>query len=1256
MRKWKRCVGIFLAFVLTVTGFHMGSFGMEAEAAPETYEDAYVGIMLTEEEFLKFSYTEAEISWDEYVEGENENGLRNIEARFGPVGKTIDEVLQQLKDRDKFFIQEDEEGYSEDAALGVDLSKANEGYYAVIAMSTGTTEQTVTKLDGVNGVLFDTFYYNELGEGAEPDEHTEWFPYTHKNMTVEVKAALTFRGSYSDITLKYGNGSKDNEGNVYPVTLRGDVAGIVRGAADAGAESRLYCYGPNVYGISGFDKTLFLPQHWKNEVTGEEGASRGMRFSSPTGEEEISFGDICAAKLDENGIPQEIGAEEETGGVDFEILYHKGYLPEFLGSAHLGIWKGVNDETGEEETGNQNINLSYYDEFDKYDEQKKETNNIPHIPEDGSQAVKFGSAEAWAGSYVWYNSPETDGTYADYRIDARGCIYDNKDRKFRVNRYAGRDDYDYNNEPEEMIGESATIEGALQALAYDSELNPDKSYYCLGLIMEWPENASNISWEIPIGNLSVPIKVKGLRLTAEGVDTETGYRKLTGILDTVNVNSGSELELTGWYRGTDGCIEMSGKGVVSLENARINGSIAAADMEISSGGETVVASLTGIKTLNLYGSLTVEHELGFADGGQLNVTAEFNDVRILARSGSRIEIPNVNCVYDTENRYGNQLEIFEEEKDGNRPVVVFSGNRDMGDSHWGYHCLNYQVDSEEADENGWKQEYSLVCPMYYYAPMDEDGNEKWEESVGDLIVLNDKVYRIEWDYDSGNGTDKITLDNTPCTLLYQKLVETEYSLNDIKNDAYDNDLRLIPYKASAVKEAGEDVSLNKNPYTDDNYNVDVWDEWNCEYDSKSEIAEYYVSGTAKLTGIAVEYGGWNKEDSSIYEGRSRFLSSVQEYLLEKEENDNTFTADDEYKEENGVKNYALYVYYSSDGGIKVEKSSHYVPDSVPKPKQDISLADTSLIQVITKAHTYSGSAISEKPEVKRLSDGYLLKEGADYTLTYGNNTNAGMASVTVTAVEGSGFTGKITASFPINPKPVSNLTVNDIPEQLYTGNKIEPNVTVSDGGKNLTSGDYTLSYSRNTDIGTAEVIITGKGNYTGTLPKNFAITVKKNASYTVGGYQYRITNALTNGKGTISVVKPEKNTIKKIKIADTVTIGGVKFQITAVEKNAFKNCKKATDVTIGKNVTVIGDKAFSGCAALKKVTIGKSVKTIGKSVFEKDGKLKTIKINSTGIKSVGKNALKGIHKKAAISVPKKQLKAYKKLLKGKGQASSVKIK
>ncbi len=49
--------------------------------------------------------------------------------------------------------------------------------------------------------------------------------------------------------------------------------------------------------------------------------------------------------------------------------------------------------------------------------------------------------------------------------------------------------------------------------------------------------------------------------------------------------------------------------------------------------------------------------------------------------------------------------------------------------------------------------------------------------------------------------------------------------------------------------------------------------------------------------------------------------------------------------------------------------------------------------------------------------------------------------------------------------------------------------------------------------------------------------------------------------------------------------------------------------------------------AEKKVTIGKNVIKIGKEAFSGDGKLKMIKIQTKKLKSVGKNAFKGIYKK-----------------------------
>ena len=48
-------------------------------------------------------------------------------------------------------------------------------------------------------------------------------------------------------------------------------------------------------------------------------------------------------------------------------------------------------------------------------------------------------------------------------------------------------------------------------------------------------------------------------------------------------------------------------------------------------------------------------------------------------------------------------------------------------------------------------------------------------------------------------------------------------------------------------------------------------------------------------------------------------------------------------------------------------------------------------------------------------------------------------------------------------------------------------------------------------------------------------------------------------------------------------------------------------------------------------------------------------VPSAKLKTVGKNAFKGIKATAKIKVPKSKEKSYKKLLKGKGQGSKVKI-
>lgn len=93
-------------------------------------------------------------------------------------------------------------------------------------------------------------------------------------------------------------------------------------------------------------------------------------------------------------------------------------------------------------------------------------------------------------------------------------------------------------------------------------------------------------------------------------------------------------------------------------------------------------------------------------------------------------------------------------------------------------------------------------------------------------------------------------------------------------------------------------------------------------------------------------------------------------------------------------------------------------------------------------------------------------------------------------------------------------------------------------------------------------------------------------------------------------------------------------------------------------ITSIKTKAFSGNKNLRSIVIPSSIRTIGSQTFFNCKNLRNITIKTPYLskKTVGAKAFKGIHAKAKIKVPKKQKKAYQKLLKAKGAGKKVTIK
>ena len=122
---------------------------------------------------------------------------------------------------------------------------------------------------------------------------------------------------------------------------------------------------------------------------------------------------------------------------------------------------------------------------------------------------------------------------------------------------------------------------------------------------------------------------------------------------------------------------------------------------------------------------------------------------------------------------------------------------------------------------------------------------------------------------------------------------------------------------------------------------------------------------------------------------------------------------------------------------------------------------------------------------------------------------------------------------------------------------------------------------------------------------------------------------------TVQYTKVTSKKAKIVKVPSTITVNGVKCQVTSIAPKAMKGNKKLKKVIIPSSIRTIGTQAFAGCKNLKNITIQTPYLTK---------------------KSVGAKAFKGISNKAVIKVPKKQLKAYQKLLKTKGVSKKVKIK
>lgn len=205
-----------------------------------------------------------------------------------------------------------------------------------------------------------------------------------------------------------------------------------------------------------------------------------------------------------------------------------------------------------------------------------------------------------------------------------------------------------------------------------------------------------------------------------------------------------------------------------------------------------------------------------------------------------------------------------------------------------------------------------------------------------------------------------------------------------------------------------------------------------------------------------------------------------------------------------------------------------------------------------KDQIYTGSVIQPDIQISDGSSKLILNE--DYKLSYSNNVNEGIATVTIEGINN--YQGKTNNTFNIitNPtselKDIANVICTDISDKIYTGKLITPEVILTDNNYILIKDkDYSLSYTNNINIGTGSLTITGLGDYTGTIVKKFNI-LKKDINNTliddIKNQIYTSKEITPNVTITSDFIKLSENKDYIIEYSNNIEAGTALIKITGI--------------------------------------------------------------------------------------------------------------
>lgn len=261
-------------------------------------------------------------------------------------------------------------------------------------------------------------------------------------------------------------------------------------------------------------------------------------------------------------------------------------------------------------------------------------------------------------------------------------------------------------------------------------------------------------------------------------------------------------------------------------------------------------------------------------------------------------------------------------------------------------------------------------------------------------------------------------------------------------------------------------------------------------------------------------------------------------------------------------------------------------------RRDIAEAEVQKIQ----DYVYTGDEICPLPVIEW--NGFTLVNGEDFEVRYFENVNAGFGTA---VIYGKGnFCGTQRVKFRIFGKGVENAVVSEIPDMAYNGDEIRPEITVTVDGVALKEGtDYTVEYINNTEQGTAEVIISGIGNYSGVIRKTFEIYKNSVNAFTVFSDKEDLIYSGSELKPEIEVYFNgellSEGVDYEISITDNISAGTANVTVIGIGRFEGERTYTFTIQPCGiseKDISVSGKLEFTGTPVEPVITVTKDGKIL----------------------------------------------------------------